>query len=298
MSDETSTNTNKMENTTTGIRDQVSQRYGEIAETGGASCCASNASEQGMKEHAEAIGYSADDLSTLPDGANLGLGCGSPTTLTMIKPGMTVLDLGSGAGVDCFLASPKVGDAGKVIGVDMTDEMLAKASAFAQEHDYKNVDFRKGLIEQLPVEDSSVDLVISNCVVNLSPEKDKVFAEIARVLKPGGQAAISDIVLLDTLPESVLKDVEAYIGCISGAVMIGDYIGMAMLAGMNVGRADRKSYDVLQVLGCSPEAGKLLEDLPEGFDGNQYVASLDLLLEKPATSQVVSSECAPGSGCC
>lgn len=286
----------------TDVRTQVSQRYGEIATTGGASCCASGADATSLHSHAAAIGYSPDDLSALPDGANLGLGCGNPTSLTLIREGDTVLDLGSGAGVDCFIAAGKVGKAGRVIGVDMTDAMLAKATAFAAEHGYENVEFRKGYIESLPVDDASVDLIISNCVVNLSPEKEKVFAEMARVLKPGGRAAISDIVLLRPLPEAIVKDVEAYIGCVAGAVLLSEYLAMAMAAGLNVGRADRKSYDVLAVLGCSPEAGKLLEKLPKDFNGNEHVASLDLLLEKPAAGEAAKSEasscCSPGSDCC
>ncbi len=284
------------------IRDAVSKRYGEIAETGGASCCGGGATELGMRDHAVAIGYSEDDLNTLPDGANLGLGCGSPTSIAMIEEGMTVVDLGSGGGVDCFIAAKRVGPTGKIIGVDMTDAMLDKARQFADKHNYQNVEFRKGFIEALPIDDNSVDLIISNCVVNLSPDKGQVFREINRVLKLGGRAAISDIVLLSALPDAVLRDVEAYIGCIAGAEMIGDYLGHAMGAGLNVARAERKSYDVLQILGCSPEAGKLIEKLPTDFDGNAHVASLDLLAEKPGAtvSLSVSAEpcCEPGSGCC
>lgn len=174
----------------------------------------------------------------------------------------------------------------------MTDAMLDKARDYAAKHGYSNVEFRKGVIEQLPVEDSSVDLIISNCVINLSPDKGRVFSEIARVLKPGGRAAISDIVLLKELPDAVQQDLEAYVGCIAGAVMVGDYLGYAMTAGLNVEKAERKSYDVMSVLGCSPEAGKLLEKVPEAFDGNAHVASLDLLLAHPVTP------CCSGSGCC
>lgn len=281
------------ESTDVDVRDHVSKRYGQIAETGGASCCGSSDANMGMLEHAQAIGYSAEDLATLPDGANLGLGCGSPTTLTLIKEGFTVVDLGSGGGIDCFLASAKVGITGKVIGVDMTDEMLEKARTYATEKGYTNVEFRKGVIEELPIDDNQVDLVISNCVINLSPQKQRVFGEIARVLKPGGQAAISDIVLLQDLPDAIKKDLEAYIGCIAGAVKIGDYLGYAMTAGIEVSKAHRKGYDVMSVLGCSPEAGKLLENVPEGFEGTEHVASLDLLLAKPTTTA-----CCSGSSCC
>ena len=276
------------------IRVEVSKRYGQIAETGGASCCGSSSDQVGgTLEHAQAIGYSADDLGTLPEGANLGLGCGSPTSLTLIQEGHTVVDLGSGGGIDCFLASAKVGSGGKVIGVDMTDAMLEKARSFADQHGYSNIEFRKGVIENLPIDDNSVDLVISNCVINLSPTKNQVFDQIARVLRPGGKAAISDIVLLKPLPDAIMQDLEAYIGCIAGAELIGDYLGHAMAAGLNVVKADRKSYDVMAVLGCSPEAGKLLEKVPQDFDGNAHVASLDLLLVNPATT-----ECCSGSSCC
>lgn len=277
------------------IREEVSKRYGQIAETGGASCCCSNEEDLGTIEHAQAIGYRTEDLATLPEGANLGLGCGNPTSLTLIEEEHTVVDLGSGAGIDCFLASAKVGPAGRVIGVDMTDAMLEKSRDYAQKHGYDNVEFRKGVIEELPIEDVGVDLVISNCVINLSPDKQRVFHEIARILKPGGRAAISDIVLLKELPDTVLQDLEAYIGCIAGAVLVGDYLGFAMTAGLDIIKADRKGYDVKTVLGCSPEAGKLLENVPDDFDSTAHVASLDLLLTKPESSCCGGSS---SSGCC
>jgi arsenite methyltransferase len=281
------------------IHEQVSQRYGEIASSGGASCCGTNPSDLGLLEHAKAIGYDQADLATLPEGTNLGLGCGSPTTLTMIDPGQTVVDLGSGAGIDCFLASAKVGTGGRVIGVDMTDAMLEKARQFAADHKYENVEFRKGQIESLPIDDASVDLIISNCVINLSPTKAKVFAEIARVLKPGGKAAISDIVLLKALPKAILEDIEAYIGCIAGAELINDYLGGAISSGLNIARADRKDYDVMAVLGCSPEAGKLLEKVPADFDASGHVASLDLVLIKPQGQAAPAGSCrGGGSDCC
>lgn len=273
------------------IRQIVSTRYGQIAQSGGASCCGGSA--VGLLEHAEAIGYRSEDLATLPEGANLGLGCGNPTSLTMITEGMTVLDLGSGAGVDCFLASPKVGQTGRVIGVDMTEEMLDKARAYAEQHGYENVEFRAGEIESIPVNDESVDLAISNCVINLSPDKPKVFGELSRILRSGGRAAISDIVLLKPLPSAILEDIEAYIGCIAGAVMLNDYLAMALAAGLDIERAERKAYDVMAVLGCSPEAGKLLEKLPKDLDANAHVASLDLVLVKPSDTC-----CDPSTGCC
>lgn len=284
----------------TDIHAHVSKRYGEIAEEG-VSCCGSK-TDLGRLDHAQAIGYSADEIATLPEGANLGLGCGSPTSLTMIEPGMTVVDLGSGAGIDCFLASPKVGKTGSVIGVDMTDAMLDKATMYAKEHGYENVSFRKGQIEALPIDDASVDLVISNCVVNLSPDKGKVFAEIMRVLKPGGRAAISDIVLLKPLPKQIVDDVEAYIGCISGAEMIEDYLGQAIRSGLEVSSAKRKGYDVMHVLSCSPDAGKLLENVPAEFEGSDHVASLDVVLTRPVITEArpeqANGGCCSSSGCC
>lgn len=276
----------------TDIHAHVSKRYGEIAQSGG-SCCGGK-SAPGRLDHAKTIGYSEEDIAVLPDGANLGLGCGSPTSLTMIEPGMTVVDLGSGAGIDCFLASPKVGKTGQVIGVDMTDAMLEKANAYAKQHGYANVSFRKGQIEALPIDDASVDLVISNCVVNLSPDKSAVFREVMRVLKPGGRAAISDIVLLKPLPNQIVKDVEAYIGCIAGAEMIENYLGKAIHAGLEVTSAKRKSHDVMHVLSCSPDAGKLLENIPDEFVGPDHVASLDVVLTRP-----IAVEAAPKkTRCC
>ena len=275
--------------------EQVADRYGEIARSGG-TCCGGK-EHPGTIRHAEHIGYSRAELDQLPDGANLGLGCGNPTSLTMIREGDVVLDLGSGAGIDCFLAAPKAGTTGRVIGVDMTDDMIESASAYARDKGYTNVEFRKGRIEQLPVSDASVDLVISNCVINLAPDKSVVFDEIARVLKPGGRAAISDIVLFDTLPEAVVNDVEAYIGCISGAERAGDYLHLALRAGLDIDRAGRKTYDVVEVLKCSPEAGRLIEKLPADFDAARAVASLDLVLRKPDPNARSLSVEAAGSCC-
>ncbi len=204
----------------------VKEKYGEVARGERSGCgCGSTASV------AAAIGYSKEDLEIAGE-ANLGLGCGNPLALSGIQPGMTVLDLGSGAGFDAFLAWRRVGPTGKVIGVDMTDDMLARARENAQKLGATNVEFRKGNIETLPVESNSVDLVISNCVINLSPDKPAVFREIARVLKPGGSFAVSDIVLLADLPEKIKNDVSAYVGCISGASPMGDYVRTALEAGL------------------------------------------------------------------
>ena len=208
------------------VLEVVQERYGQVARGERSGCgCGSTASV------AAAIGYSQEDLEVAGD-ANLGLGCGNPLALSGIQPGMTVLDLGSGAGFDAFLAWRKVGPTGKVIGVDMTDDMLGRARENAKKLGATNVEFRKGQIESLPVDSNSVDLVISNCVINLSPDQPAVFREIARVLKPGGQFAVSDIVLLADLPEKVKNDVSAYVGCISGASPMGEYVRMALEAGL------------------------------------------------------------------
>lgn len=204
----------------------VQDRYGAIArgERSGCGC--------GSKDTtAVAIGYSQQDLAFAGEG-NLGLGCGNPLALAEIKPGMTVLDLGSGAGFDAFLAWRQVGPDGRVIGVDMTDDMLARARENAVNLGAQNVEFRQGQIENLPVEDNSVDFVISNCVINLSPDKSAVFHEIHRVLKPGGRFAVSDIVLLADLPEQIRNDVNAYVGCVSGASLVNDYIRLPLYAGL------------------------------------------------------------------
>ncbi|MCX6001826.1 MAG: arsenite methyltransferase [Chloroflexi bacterium] len=200
------------------------------------SCCGSGAgatfaTTQQANEFYKKIGYSDEDLKSAPEGANLGLGCGNPVALATLKEGETVLDLGSGGGFDCFLAANKVGKKGKVIGVDMTPEMLERARMNARNGDYSNVEFRLGEIENLPVADKTVDAIISNCVINLSPEKDKVFSEAFRVLKPGGRLMVSDMVLLSELSERVKGSVAAYSHCIAGAALKSDYLGMMEKAG-------------------------------------------------------------------
>jgi SAM-dependent methyltransferase len=208
------------------VLEVVQERYGAIArgEQSGCGCGCKN-------DVAEAIGYTPEDLAFAGDG-NLGLGCGNPLALAEIQPGMTVLDLGSGAGFDAFLAWRQVGPTGRVIGVDMTDDMLGRAHENAANLGANNVEFRKGNIEHLPVEDSSVDFIISNCVINLSPDKPAVFREIYRVLKPGGRFAVSDIVLLADLPEQIKNDVSAYVGCVSGASPVGEYVRLLLEAGL------------------------------------------------------------------
>jgi arsenite methyltransferase len=185
------------------------------------SCCGAPPTASDMSKK---MGYSEEELSKLPEGANLGLGCGNPVALASLKEGDTYLDLGSGAGIDCFLAAERVGKSGKVIGVDMTPEMIDRARENAKKAGFENVEFRLGEIEHLPVSDNSVDIITSNCVINLSPDKKAVFKDAFRVLKPGGKLMISDIVLLKELPEAVLHSVKAYVGCVSGALLKDEYL--------------------------------------------------------------------------
>lgn len=215
-----------MEKETDKIKKIVKEGYAKIA-TQNTSCCPGGSccgSANSAKDISKTIGYSDKEINTVPDGANLGLGCGNPVAIASLKEGEVVLDLGSGAGFDAFLASPKVGNAGRVIGVDMTPEMIKKARANAIKGNYTNVEFRLGEIEKLPVEDNSIDVIISNCVINLSPDKESVFKEAFRVLKPGGRLMVSDLVLNKALPAIVKESVEAYVGCLAGAIMKDDYL--------------------------------------------------------------------------
>lgn len=210
------------------VKDIVKKGYTTIARNnisccGPVSCCSGSESPQKISKQ---VGYSEEDIKNVPENSNLGLGCGNPVALAFLSEGETVLDLGSGAGFDCFLAADKVGDNGKVIGVDMTPDMVEKAKENARKSNYTNVEFRLGEIENLPLDDNCVDVVISNCVINLSPDKKRVFEEVYRVLKPDGRLIISDIVLLEELPDSIRNSIEAYVGCISGAVKKDTYIDL------------------------------------------------------------------------
>jgi arsenite methyltransferase len=221
----------------------VRKRYANIAKQSGSCCstsssgasktsaCCSSANVATVQDISKSIGYSDTDVNSVPEGANLGLGCGNPIALASLKEGEVVLDLGSGAGFDCFLAASRVGSQGKVIGVDMTPEMLDKARENVRKGNYQNVEFRLGEIEHLPVADNSVDVIISNCVINLSQDKPKVFKEAFRVLRPGGRLMVSDIVLLGDLPREILNSVEAYVGCIAGASKKIDYLEAIKAAG-------------------------------------------------------------------
>lgn len=216
------------------IKGVVQKRYSQIAKQN-SSCCGSAEPCCGPSNTAEhigkAIGYSELELRSVPEEANLGLGCGNPVALASLREGETVLDLGAGAGFDCFLAAKKVGKKGKIIGVDMTPEMVEKAKENAKKGHYENVEFRLAEIENLPLETESVDVVISNCVINLSPDKKRVFQEAYRVLKPCGRMMVSDLVLLKNLPESIRESVQAYTGCIAGAMMRNDYLDLISSSG-------------------------------------------------------------------
>ncbi|MEZ4386297.1 MAG: arsenite methyltransferase [Candidatus Krumholzibacteriia bacterium] len=236
------------------LRDAVSQGYGKIARaSGGCGCCGGSAVSP-------SVGYTSADLAAVPAGADLGLGCGAPVGFAQLQPGETVLDLGSGAGLDAFLAAREVGPEGRVIGVDMTEAMLEKARRHAAEAGLANVEFRQGLIEELPLDDASVDVILSNCVINLSPEKGRVFREAVRVLRPGGRMVISDIVLTEPLPAELAQHLAATIGCVGGAVVRADYLATAREAGF--GRVEilkESSYGEALVAG-SPLAEAIERD--------------------------------------
>lgn len=244
------------------IKKVVRERYARAAKQGSSccstACCGGTAKP---KEISKRIGYTDEEMQAVPTGSNLGLGCGNPTALASIKVGETVLDLGSGAGFDCFLASNKVGPNGKVIGVDMTEEMLAQARANALKGGYKNVEFRQGEIEKLPIEDNTIDVIISNCVINLVPDKERAFKEAFRVLKPGGRLMVSDIVLLKKLPESIRESVEAYVGCVSGALMKDKYLDAIKSAGFKDVSIVDESIFPLDCVANDPIGGRILEGL-------------------------------------
>lgn len=239
----------------------VKEAYGNIAQRQkSCGCCGPDTTE-----FAKSIGYSEEELKNIPDESNLALGCGNPTALAGLKEGEVVLDLGSGAGFDCFLVASKVGPKGKVIGVDMTPEMLEKARENAKKNNIENVEFRLGEIENLPVEEGSVDVVISNCVINLSADKPKVFQEINRVLKPGGRVAISDIALLKKLPKKVRESIEAYVGCVAGAMLVDEYQKLIETSGLKDVKLTVKNVSSCIEPNTQDPLGKaLLEGLEEG----------------------------------
>jgi arsenite methyltransferase len=226
------------------VKGAVKRRYGRMAEQD-KGCCSGCSCGTSPCSQAEAIGYSREDLTSVPDEAMMGLGCGNPTAIADLRAGEVVLDLGSGAGVDVFLAADKVGLSGRVIGVDMTEEMVVRARSIAREHDYQNVEFRLGEIENLPLADESVDAIISNCVINLSPDKSRVFREAYRVLKPGGRLTVSDIVCDGGLPAAIKSDPDAWVACIAGALEHDEYLREIREAGFrDVQVLSSKGFDV------------------------------------------------------
>ncbi|MHB1317155.1 MAG: arsenite methyltransferase [Anaerolineae bacterium] len=264
------------------VRRQVQQRYGAVARDAlvrrsPAACCApGSASDCGcgcgasLDEQALLLGYSAADAAGVPEGANLGLGCGNPVAIASLQPGETVLDLGSGAGFDCFLAARQVGPGGHVIGVDMTPEMVARATQNAETAGYTWVEFRLGEIEHLPVDDGSIDLIMSNCVVNLSPDKPAVFAEAFRVLKRGGRIAIADTVATADLPEEARRDMALWAGCISGSATISELHEMLREAGFGDVRIEPKE-----------SSREIISQWAPGSRAEEYILSATIQAVKP-----------------
>jgi arsenite methyltransferase len=268
---------------------QVQAKYGAVAASG-----LSN-DHAGVRGVAEAFGYSAEELAAIPAGANMGLSCGNPTAFANLRPGETAVDLGCGGGLDVFLAAAKVGPTGRAIGIDMTPEMLDRARANAARHGLANVEFHQATIDHLPLADDSVDCLVSNCVINLAPDKPAVFREMFRVLKPGGRVAVSDIALKKTLPDAIARDVMAYVGCIAGAIPLEDYAAGLRDAGFEEvqvvdTRKDLNAYAKVenQTACCSPsmapQGGLPMADAcgspTDRFTGSEVHSGLrDLLLE-------------------
>jgi len=252
------------------IRKKVREGYGRVARINtsccgpqGSGCCGGTST---AREVSRDVGYTDNDMDSVPDGANLGLGCGNPVALASLKEGEVVLDLGSGAGLDSFLAARRVGGSGKIIGVDMTPEMLERARENAVKGGFRNVEFRLGEIENLPVADNHVDIIISNCVINLSPEKERVFEEAYRVLKPGGRLMVSDIVLLKELPSKVRQSTAAYIGCLAGAIIKEQYLDAIKKAGFRDVKVLEESHFNLCYSPDNPVAGSVFggENISKG----------------------------------
>jgi arsenite methyltransferase len=278
------------------IRKIVRRGYAKVANQKG-SCCGSPTSsctEADLDDKiSQRIGYNEEELKSVPDGANMGLGCGNPVALASLKKGETVLDLGSGGGFDCFLAANRVGKNGKVIGVDMTPEMLDKARENTRKSNYPNVEFRLGEIENLPVADSTVDVVISNCVINLSPNKPRVFEEAFRVLRPGGRLMVSDIVLLKELPKDIKNSVRAYVGCVSGALMKNKYLGQIEKAGFQNVKVVEESTFPVEYMANDPTAKALVKkakiDAEKIEQIGKSVASIKVCGEKPQKKLIVQN---------
>ena len=281
------------------VHDHVREGYGRIArENHSSTSCAGSGSNGGgccgpvalePQQLAAAIGYSTNELASAPDGANMGLSCGNPTAIASLKRGEIVVDLGSGGGFDCFIAGPKVGANGRVIGVDMTADMLSKARSNIDEYrklsGLNNVEFRLGEVEHLPIADSTVDVVISNCVLNLSPDKPQVWREIARVLKPGGRVAVSDLALVKPLPESIQRDVEALVGCVAGAVLVDETRSAMKAAGLTgIVLTPKSDYIDSMTDFQDPLYARIVAQLPPGSKASDYITSLDIAATRPLGS--------------
>jgi arsenite methyltransferase len=259
------------------IRQAVRTQYSKVAEndgcgcgTTGAACCGSTDTDLNTLSHA--LGYSSSEASSVPAGANMGLGCGNPQAIASLQPGETVVDLGSGGGFDCFLASRQVGDAGRIIGVDMTPAMVSKARANAAEGSYRNVEFRLGEIESLPIADATADAIISNCVINLSPDKQRAFSESYRVLKPGGRLAIADIVAFAEPPEEIRRDMALFTGCMAGASLVDEIETMLRTTGFQEIRVSPKG-----------ESKSFIRDWAPNTPITDYVVSATIEAVKPTT---------------
>ena len=290
------------------ILESVKSKYGAVAES------SLSSADQGVLAVAQAFGYSAEELTSIPAEANMGLSCGNPTATANIREGEVVVDLGSGGGLDVFLAARKVGPKGRAIGIDMTPSMIERARTNAQAGGYTNVEFLQSTIDRIPLPDASVDCVISNCVINLAPDKQTVFREIARVLKPGGRVAISDIALKQELPEAVAKSMAAYVGCIAGAVLIEEYRNGLSQAGLTniqivdsgsdlnaYAKVENQSGCCSPAMGdassdscCTPTSPALHEELKEvlsKYDVNQSAASVKIYALKPAANACCGPNC-------
>ena len=275
---------------TESVRKLVREGYTKIAQETAADCCGTGVSCCGSAppdadKLARELGYTVAELKALPEGANMGLSCGNPAALAALKPGETVLDLGSGGGFDIFIAGRKVGATGRAIGVDMTPEMLGKArrniAHYRKETGLDNVEFRLGEIEHLPVADDSVDAIISNCVINLSPDKAQVWREMARVLKPGGRVAVSDMALLKPLPPEIVKMVEALVGCVAGAILVSETESMARAAGLtDIVLKIKPEYVAAMEHFEDPLYQKIVEQLPKGTKPADYLASVEVQARK------------------